>query len=449
MATLLFQLLFLLVPLFASALPAAHVKDGPLTPGEDPFYSPPAGWETKAPGTILRHRTPPFPVAAFGLAAVNLDASHQILYRTTDSFGDPITTVTTVLIPHNADYTKVLSYQVAQDAADPNCSPSFAIQQFSDAGEALALIMPQLEYLFMSSALNKGYVVIIPDHLGPRSAFLANHLSGQAVLDNVRAALASTSFTGISARANVVLWGYSGGSLASGFAAELQPTYAPELKLAGAALGGTVPKILPVIEHSNKGIFTGLIPAGIQGLANEYPSAQGLIRDNIRPERWAEFNKTQSLCLTGNIIEYLGDDVYSYVHNEDIFTGEVATSLMAENAMGQNTPQIPLMIYKSANDQISPVEDTDELYNIYCANGARVEYVRDILSEHALLAITGAPDAFLWLVDRLEGVPVRNRCTRKTQLTGLADPRAILALGIDVVKFLLGVLLLPVGPVVR
>ncbi|KAL4886809.1 secretory lipase-domain-containing protein [Aspergillus karnatakaensis] len=450
MASLLLRFLFLLVPLLTSALPAAElVKDGPLPPGQDPFYSPPSGWENTAPGTILRHRTPPFPVAAFGLAKVNLDASHQILYRTTDSFGDPITTVTTVLIPHNADYTKVLSYQVAQDAADPNCSPSFAIQQFADAGEALALIMPQLEYVFMSSALNKGYVVIVPDHLGPRSAFLANTLSGQAVLDNVRAALASTSFTGISKNANVALWGYSGGSLASGFAAELQPTYAPELNLAGAALGGTVPKILPVIEASNKGLFTGLIPAGVQGLANEYPTAQQLIRENIVPEKWAEFNKTQNLCLTGNIIEYLGDDIYSYVSDREIFHGEIATQLINENAMGQRTPEIPILIYKAVNDQVSPVKDTDDLYNTYCANGASVEYVRDLIGEHALMTITGSPDAFMWIVDRLEGVPVAKRCTRKTQLTGLSDPRAILALGLDVVRLLLGFLLLPVGPIGR
>ncbi|KAL2822804.1 secretory lipase-domain-containing protein [Aspergillus cavernicola] len=449
MATLLFQLLFFLVPLLASALPAVTERDGPLTPGEDPFYQPPAGWESTAPGAILRHRTPPFPVAAFGLAKVNLDASHQILYRTTDSFGEPITTVTTVLIPHNADYTKVLSYQVAQDAADPNCSPSFAIQQFSDAGEALALIMPQLEYLFMSSALNKGWVVIIPDHLGPRSAFLANNLSGQAVLDNIRAALASTKFTKISPQATVTMWGYSGGSLASGFAAELQPSYAPELKIAGAALGGTVPQILPVIEASNKGIFTGLLPAGVQGLANEYPSAQGLIRDNIVPDRWADFNKTQELCLTGNLIEYLGQDIYTYVKSEDTFTGPVATKLLSENAMGQNTPQIPLFIYKAVNDEISPVNDTDDLYNTYCSNGASVEYVRDLLSEHALLTITGGPDAFMWLADRMSGVPVKKGCTRNTQLTGLADPRAILALGLDVVRLLLGFLLFPVGPIGR
>ncbi|KAL4983925.1 secretory lipase-domain-containing protein [Aspergillus falconensis] len=450
MASLFYQLLFLLVPLLAAALPASPVKKaGPLTPGEDPFYTPPDGWESAKPGAILRHRTPPYPIAAFGLAEVNLDASYQILYRTTDSFGEPIATVTTVLIPHNADYTKVLSYQVAQDAADPNCSPSFAIQQFSDAGEALALVMPQLEYLFMSSALNKGFVVIVPDHLGPRSAFLANTLSGQAVLDNVRAALASGDITGISSQATVALWGYSGGSLASGFAAELQPSYAPELKIAGAALGGTVPQILPVIKASNKGIFTGLIPAGIQGLANEYPAAQQLIREAILPDKWAEFNKTQELCLTGNIIEYLGKDVYSYVNDPNVFESPLANSLTEPNAMGLHTPEIPILIYKGVNDQISPVEDTDSLYDTYCSNGANVEYVRDLLAEHALMTITGAPDAFMWVTERLSGVPIKKGCRRKTQLTGLQDPKALAALGTTVVKFLLSLLLLPVGPIGR
>ncbi|KAL3431282.1 secretory lipase-domain-containing protein [Aspergillus tetrazonus] len=450
MAPLFYQLLFLLVPLLAAALPASPVKKaGPLPPGEDPFYTPPDGWESTEPGAILRHRTPPYPIAAFGLAEVNLDASYQILYRTTDSFGEPIATVTTILIPHNADYTKVLSYQVAQDAADPNCSPSFAIQQFSDAGEALALVMPQLEYLFMSSALNKGFVVIVPDHLGPRSAFLANTLSGQAVLDNVRAALASTDITGISSQATVALWGYSGGSLASGFAAELQPSYAPELKIAGAALGGTVPQIPPVIRASNKGIFTGLIPAGIQGLANEYPAAQQLIRDAILPNKWAEFNKTQELCLTGNLIEYLGKDIYTYVNDPNVFESPLANSLTEPNAMGHNTPKIPILIYKGINDQISPVKDTDALYDTYCSNGANVEYVRDLLAEHALMTITGAPDAFMWVTERLSGVPVKKGCRRKTQLTGLQDPKALAALGTTVVKFLLSLLTLPVGPIGR
>lgn len=445
MAILFAQLLLFFLP-FVAALPGTVKKAGPVPPDEDPWYTPPSGWESKPPGAILRHRAPPSAIAAFGLAEVNLDSAHQILYRTTDTFGEPITTATTVLVPHNANYTKVLSYQVAQDAADRACSPSFALQQFADAGEALSLVMPQIEYLFMSAALNKGYVVLVPDHLGPKSAFLANTLSGQAVLDNLRAALASTDFTGISSSATIALWGYSGGSLASGFAAELQPIYAPELKIAGAALGGTVPKIPSVIELVNKGIFAGLIPAGVQGLANEYPVAVKLIADNILPEKWAEFNKTQNLCLTGNIVEYLNKDVYSFMKNPDVFNTPPAQELINANAMGQHTPQIPLMIYKAVNDEISPVEDTDELYDSYCASGVSVEYARDLLSEHAILIITGSADAFLWIVDRLDGVPVKKGCSKKTQLSALQDPEVLAALGTNLVQFLLGLLALPVGP---
>jgi hypothetical protein len=182
---LLVRLLVSLLPFLAAALPAVSERDGPLTPSEDPFYQPPPSWETTPPGTILRHRTPPFPIAAFGLAKVNIEAAYQILYRTTNTFGEPITTVTTILIPHNADYTKLLSYQVAQDAADPSCSPSFALQQFSNAGEALALVMPQIEYLFISSALNKGWIVTVPDYLGSKSAYGANIISGQSFYDLV------------------------------------------------------------------------------------------------------------------------------------------------------------------------------------------------------------------------------------------------------------------------
>ncbi|KAL3483289.1 secretory lipase-domain-containing protein [Aspergillus germanicus] len=396
---LLVRLLIFLLPFLVAALPAVTGRDGPLTPSEDPFYQPPPSWETTPPGTILRHRTPPFPIAAFVLAKVNLEAAYQILYRTTNTFGEPITTVTTILFPHNADYTKLLSYQVAQDAADPSCSPSFALQKFSDAGEALALVMPQIEYLFISSALNKGWIVTVPDYLGPKSAYGANIIS-----------------------ATVAMWGYSGRSLASGWAAELQPSYAPELKIAGAALGGTVPKITPVIESINKAPLPGSSFAG------------------------GDFNKTQELCLVGNLLEYQNEDIYSYFKDGDIFTKPEATKLLDENAMGQHTPTIPLLIYKSTNDEISPVRDTDHLYNTYCSNGADVKYLRDVLSDHTVLTITGAPDALLWLVDRLNGVPVRKGCSTTTRLSGLADPRAIRTLGRDIVRLLLGFLQLPVGP---
>jgi hypothetical protein len=65
------------------------------------------------------------------------------------------------------------------------------------------------------------------------------------------------------------------------------------------------------------------------------------------------------------------------------------------------------------------------------------------------MTITGAPDAFMWVTERLSGVPVKKGCRRKTQLTGLQDPRALAALGTTVIKFLLSLLTLPVGPIGR
>lgn len=435
------------MPLLAFGIPVVR-DSGPEYPVDDPFYVPPEGFESTAPGSILRHRAPPYPIAAFSLVPINLAASYQILYRTTNSFGDAVATVSTILVPHNADFTKLLSYQAAQDAANPNCSPSYAFQLEAATDGVLGLIMPQLELVFITAALEKGWVVTVPDHLGTKSAFLANNLSGQATLDNIRAALASTDFTNISKDATITMWGYSGGSLASGFAAELQPTYAPELKIAGAALGGTVPQILPVVYATNKGLFTGLIPSGIQGLANEYPSAAQLIADNVLPSKAAAFNKTQSLCLTGDITNYLGQDVFSYVSDPNIFTEPTATALLDANAMGQHVPEIPLYIYKSAGDEISPVNNTDDLVSqIYCPGGASVRYLRDELSEHATMAILGAPDAFIWLEDRMNGQPVAGGCSQSTVLTSLTDQNTLLALGVDIVDVLLSLLAVPIGPI--
>ena len=435
-----------LLALLCSLVLAAPTT-GPAFPVDDPWYVPPEGFESTAPGTILRSRTPPYPMAAFGVAKVNVAEAHQLLYRTTNSFGDPIATVSTILVPHNADYTKLLSYQVAQDAADPNCAPSYAFQFEAARNGPLGLILPQAELLLMATAMDKGWVVTVPDHLGPKGTFLANTLSGQAVLDNVRAALASSDLTKISPDSTVSLWGYSGGSLASGFAAELQSSYAPELKIAGAALGGTVPKIPPVIEAVNQGIFTGLIPAGVQGLSNEYPSIAKIIDENIIEDKKPAFSDTKNLCLPANIVEYLGQDIYTYTKNPDIFTAPEVTKILDANAMGHHIPEIPLIVYKSANDEVSPVNATDELVTSYCDAGADVEYKRDFLSEHGSLVITGVPDAMIWLNDRMNGVPVEKGCSRETDLTGLEDPKALAVLGTDIVEILLHLLSAPVGPI--
>jgi len=67
------------------------------------------------------------------------------------------------------------------------------------------------------------------------------------------------------------MWGYSGGALASEWAAELQTKYAPEISFVGMAIGSVTPNVEIVFNTINKGLFAGqpgLSAAGFLGLGN-------------------------------------------------------------------------------------------------------------------------------------------------------------------------------------
>lgn len=109
MAIITVLLLLLLNPLsflcaaIASPLQNASLEtssQATLQPDDDPFYKPPPGFEATAPGTILRHRPVPKPITLNNKDGVKPKAAWQLLFRTQNSLGVPIATVTTILQPH-------------------------------------------------------------------------------------------------------------------------------------------------------------------------------------------------------------------------------------------------------------------------------------------------------------------------------------------------------------
>ena len=162
----------------ASAVPVIDIADtridvraaaAPIPPSQDPFYQPPSGYENSAPGTILKSRPVPVPVAFYSYDPVNVKGAYQLLYRTTDSHGNPEAAVTTVIQPYNADAGKLVSYQTAEDAPFVDCAPSYTFQFGSqDFGNG-----QKIELLLILAALNKGYYVNTPDYEGPKAAFAA------------------------------------------------------------------------------------------------------------------------------------------------------------------------------------------------------------------------------------------------------------------------------------
>ncbi|KID80928.1 Lipase, secreted [Metarhizium guizhouense ARSEF 977] len=88
----------LVLPL-VSAHPMSENKPRALPPSIDPFYKPPSGFESKAPGSILRQRR--IAAAFFGFIPQLIEA-YQLLYRTNAIDGSPIVTVTTIFKPLHA-----------------------------------------------------------------------------------------------------------------------------------------------------------------------------------------------------------------------------------------------------------------------------------------------------------------------------------------------------------
>jgi hypothetical protein len=279
-------------------------------PSDDPFYVAPSGYESSAPGTILRSRPVPSALSLFQTIPLNLKGAWQLLYRTTDSQGNPIATVTTVLVPKNADPKKLVSYQVAEDSGgEINCAPSYTLQTGSDTTYAGT---GGIEAALIAAALNQGWIVNSPDWEGPKSTFITGKQAGYATLDGIRAALASGETTSVSSDAKVQMWGYSGGALASEFASELQSGYAPEIPFVGMAIGGVTPNVSNVLTTISGGLFAGIAAAGFIGLGNAYPDFGTYVQDSLIEATKDEFNQGGKQCFNADVKQFAFQDMFKY-----------------------------------------------------------------------------------------------------------------------------------------
>lgn len=417
------------VLLFLESVVAGPIKV--LKPTEDEFYVPPNGYEDKEPGTILRMRKPPLQLRSVFLP-IQIKDSWQALVRTTDSHGNATAIVTTIIEPFNADPSKVVSYQIMQDSASFNCSPSYSFLY----GASMDTIFAQVEMYVINVALNKGWFVIIPDYEGPKGAFTAGKQSGHSTLDSIRAALKSSNATGIKEDAKVAMWGYSGGTVATGWAAALQPTYAKELKsnLIGAAMGGFVTNITSTAEGTDGTIFAGLIASAVTGLSNEYSQLGSVVRKLIKPSKSSAYNKAEKMCFLSAIVDFAfqlfftGPSRY-FDEGWALFQNSVVKKVIDENTLalkkGDPVPEIPLFVFHGAKDTIVAYKDAVRTYNNWCDWGiGSYEFAIDETTGHITEFIEGTPAALAWLTKMFNGEKPVKGCKSTKRFTNLLYPGA-------------------------
>ncbi|WP_305092089.1 lipase family protein [Prescottella sp. R16] len=415
-----------------TAAPLAGAAPAP--PGTDGFYryDGTAPLESYAPGTVLKTRTTSYNVVNVPtpLQAV------QILYRSTDALGRPVANVTSVLRPANALPGKVVSYQSFYDSLNPEDSPSRAIAGNTPLGGwtvdgrnlEIGGAVASSEAFVFGPLLAMGYTVVIPDTEGPNADFAAGPEYGMTTLDSLRAVRAVPE-TGVTVGTDIGLMGYSGGAIATNWAAILAPSYAPEIDadLVGAAQGGVLVDPAKNLRYASGSIgWGGVVGMAVVGVARSY----GIDFDRYLNDRGREVVGRLADASIGNVIaQYPGltwEQMVKPGYEDPNSIPEYVDAVNKINMGLAPVPTIPMFIGQGANgvlegtppggpgigpgDGIMVAGDVRGLAHRYCDAGLTVQYDEYAALSHVPAAVAWLPGAVIWLHDRLSGVAATGNC---------------------------------------
>lgn len=341
-----------------------------------------------------------------------LESAWNILYCTTDANYNPTFAVTTLLVPKGSDRKSMVSYQIAYDTVDVDHSPSYLMNDYYNAPMDQSLILPLL--------LNRGWVVNMPDYEGPNATFSSGHMQGHAVLDSVRSVLASGDHFNISSDVRYALYGYSGGSIASEWAAELQPAYAPELNFVGTAIGGLPANLTECVYYHSTGDAVGTAVTVILGLAKQHPALDKVVRAGLRSS--GKYNETGFLAdyhygITETADAFKQQDIRWYFEDglNWMKQPEIQRIFNNDGIMGYHgIPQMPLFIYHAVEDHTAPIDGSDSVFERYCRVGVDIEYRRNNAGNHETEGLLGGIIGTDWLAGAFAGsVPAQHGCFKE------------------------------------
>jgi Secretory lipase len=399
-----------------AAAPAADAAT-PVLPSQDPFYTYTGSTPLSqiAPGTVLKERG-----VSLSLDGLTVPVStEQVLYRTTGELGQATVTVTTIIKPLiSLIGTKIVAYQTAYDALGSECDPSYTLQG-GNSSDSTA----QEEELAIAAYVLAGFTVTVPDYEGTNLDWGAGQESGYGTLDAIRA---TEGYLRASTSTQVGMVGYSGGAIATEWASELAPSYAPGLHIIGAAAGGVPVDFAHNLTYINgDDDWSGVIPAVLVSLGRAfgvditpYLSSYGQqLTSQVSGECIASFASS----YPGLTIQQLLLPQYS-----NPFEVPALVSILNHLIMGTSggTPGEPLLLgvgdSDGTGDGIMIDGDVEALAHEYCQRGVPVTYTVYPLLPHADAAVPFEAQALTFLEGQFSGSPAPNGCATIGQGNSLA-----------------------------
>ncbi|MFQ6398632.1 lipase family protein [Nocardia sp. KC 131] len=357
-------------------------------------------------------------------------AATRIMYLSSDTHDAPTAVVGTYLEPAlpwtGPGERPLIAYGVGTQGQGDQCAPSKLLPQLAQYQPPFDVIA-EYDVLALYSLLSRGMAVVVTDYHGLGTPevhdFLNRKAQAYALLDSARAAqqLPGTSLT---ARPPVILYGYSQGGMASAGAAELQPSYAPDLDVRGAYIGGPVVDNQYFIGYNDGQSSEAAIFAFIlNGVAADYPDTRPVLDAELNETGKALLRDSQDKCAVAVGLAQQQRHTSQWTTSGQPLNAVIDQSPALKTAfddqrVGTRTPTVPVLISAAKNDEGAPFAPIRDMAAGWCGSGVTVQLepnaeiptIFGLVGTHNLAFFPSMAASQQWLTDRLAGQPAPNNC---------------------------------------
>jgi pimeloyl-ACP methyl ester carboxylesterase len=379
-----------------------------VAPAVPAFYTPPSPLPAAVPGTLIRA------VAVTGVPEVPARARvWRILYHSTTIGGDDVAESGYVIAPATpapAGGYPVIAWAHGTTGFAAPCAPSLFTS--ADGGVGPYLI-PSLA-LYLAA----GYVVSAADYQGLGVAdgvhpYLLGSSEGRSVLDATRA---TRQIAGLRTADTVVIYGHSQGGHAALFAAEMAPTYAPDLQVIGVVAAAPATGLSTIIATIGT-------PLGTQFLPYTIPTAYSWTRTYPDLPASTVFTPAGEAFASAEVTHGCADQVAEavvthHLTSDGVFAAGAASDPTVQAHARANDPgdvrtTVPMLVVQGTADGTVPPPLTDTYVTTKaCPIGDTVQYLHVTGATHGTVVIESAPTIVAWMDARLAGAPAPTTCGR-------------------------------------
>lgn len=379
------------------------------------FYRPPRPLPPAAPGTLIRS------AEVTGIPGVPSGARvWRILFHSTTIYGADEAESGYVIAPSSPDPVTgypIIAWAHGTSGFAAPCAPSL----FTDAGGGTGpYLIPGLD-----KYLRAGYAISAADYQGLGVSdgvhpYLLGTSEGRAVLD---AARATRELTGLHTSSTVIIYGHSQGGHAALFAAQMAPTYAPDLHVIGVVAAAPATGLSTLMAVVANPIGAEFMPYSIPAAYSWTQTYDDLPISDIFTASGARFASTE--VTKGCSDQVAAAVIAQQLKPEEVFlqsaeTNPVVLAHARANDPGNVRISVPMLVVQGTADRTVPPALTDTFVTTKaCPIGDTVEYFHVTNATHGSVVFTAAPTIVAWMDARLVGKSAPTTCGQPGDVAAL------------------------------